>query len=70
MAEKIEVLLDTHKCQGYGLCLGMDDVFELQDDANLARLKQRFIDVARLEEIRQIAHDCPAGAITHRIVQD
>lgn len=70
MVEKIEVLLDTHKCQGYGLCLGMDDVFALQDDANLAHLKQRFIDASRLAEIEQIARDCPAGAIAHRIVQE
>ncbi|MNF79002.1 hypothetical protein D3C84_612050 [compost metagenome] len=68
--EKVEVILDTHKCQGYGLCLGADDVFDLDESVNIARLKTRFVDVARLGEIEQIARDCPANAISCRVVQE
>ncbi|MBB1606077.1 MULTISPECIES: ferredoxin [unclassified Pseudomonas] len=66
--QRVEVILDTQKCQGYGLCLGSDDVFEMDDAANIARLKVRFVDLARHGEIEQLARDCPAMAISCRVV--
>ena len=67
---KVEVILDTQKCQGYGLCLGSDDVFELNGSANIAVLKTRFVDLSRRDEIAQVARDCPANAITFHIVEE
>ncbi|MBS7663622.1 ferredoxin [Pseudomonas lalucatii] len=69
-SEKVEVILDTQKCQGYGLCLGSDDVFELDSAANIAHLKLRFVDISRKDEIEQVVRDCPAGAISLRVVQE
>jgi ferredoxin len=66
--EKVEVILDTLKCQGYGLCLGADDVFELDSTANIAHLKQRWVDISRKGEFEQLVRDCPAGAISIRQV--
>lgn len=68
--QRVEVILDTQICQGYGLCLGSDDVFELDTEANIARLKVRFVDASRLGEFEQLARDCPAMAISCRIVQE
>ncbi|AYC31292.1 ferredoxin [Pseudomonas cavernae] len=68
--ERVEVILDTQKCQGYGLCLGADDVFELDAAANIAHLKQRFVDIARKGEFEQLVRDCPAAAISLRVVQE
>lgn len=68
--EKVEVILDTQKCQGYGLCLGSDDVFELDSGANIAVLKQRFVDISRKEEFEQLVRDCPAVAISLRVVHE
>lgn len=70
MAERVEVILDTKKCQGYGLCLGSDDVFEMEPEGNIARLKMRFVDISRLGEMEDAARDCPANAISCRVVQD
>lgn len=69
-SEKVEVILDSLKCQGYGLCLGADDVFELDSVANLAHLKQRFVDISRKGEFEQLVSDFPAGAISLRVVQE
>ncbi|MCQ4241775.1 ferredoxin [Stutzerimonas stutzeri] len=66
--ERVEVVLDAQKCQGYGLCLGSDDVFEMDSSGTLAVLKKRFVDVARLDEMQQLVRDCPAGAISCRVV--
>ena len=68
MTQKIEVLLDTMKCQGYGLCLGVEDVFEIPEGTNVARLKQKFVALERLTEIEQAAADCPAMAISFKRV--
>ncbi|MCO6056723.1 ferredoxin [Pseudomonas sp. MOB-449] len=68
--DKVEVILDTQKCQGYGLCLGSDDVFELDSAANIAHLKQRIVDVSRKGEFEQLVRDCPAAAISIRVFQD
>ncbi|WP_297838531.1 ferredoxin [Pseudomonas sp.] len=68
--EKVEVLLDALKCQGYGLCLGADDVFELDSVTNIAHLKQRFVDISRRDEFEQLVRDCPAAAISLRVVQE
>jgi ferredoxin len=69
-SEKVEVILDALKCQGYGLCLGADDVFELDSVANIAHLKQRFVDISRKGEFEQLVRDCPAAAISLRVVQE
>jgi ferredoxin len=69
-SEKVEVILDSLKCQGYGLCLGADDVFELDSVVNIAHLKQRFVDISRKGEFEQLVSDCPAGAISLRVVQE
>lgn len=68
MTNKIEVLLDTVKCQGYGLCLGVEDVFEIPEGTNVARLKQKFVDADRQAEIDQAVADCPAMAISFKLV--
>ena len=68
--ERVEVVLDAQKCQGYGLCLGSDDVFEMDASGSVAQLKTRFVDISRLAEIQQAARDCPACAISCRVVQD
>ncbi len=69
-SEKVEVILDGLKCQGYGLCLGADDVFDLDTVTNIAHLKQRFVDISRKDEFEQLVRDCPAAAISLRVVQD
>lgn len=69
-SEKVEVILDAQKCQGYGLCLGSEDVFALDSAANIAHLKLRFVDISRRGEIEEAVRDCPAGAISYRIVQE
>ncbi|MGH8467010.1 MAG: ferredoxin [Pseudomonas sp.] len=69
-SEKVEVILDALKCQGYGLCLGADDVFELDSVANIAHLKQRFVDISRKGEFEQLVRDCPAAAISLRVIQE
>lgn len=68
--QKVEVILDGLKCQGYGLCLGADDVFELDSEANIAHLKQRFVDLSRKGEFEQLVRDCPAAAISLRVVEE
>ncbi len=67
---RVEVILDSLKCQGYGLCLGADDVFELDLDTNIAHLKQREVDVSRKQEFEQLVRDCPAAAISLRVVEE
>ena len=69
-SEKVEVILDALKCQGYGLCLGADDVFEMDSVANIAHLKQRFVDISRKGEFEQLVRDCPAAAISLRVIQE
>lgn len=69
MTQKIEVLLDTMKCQGYGLCLGVEDVFEIPEGTNVARLKCKFVNLDRRAEIEQAAGDCPAMAISFQLVE-
>lgn len=65
--QKIEVILDKHQCQGYGMCLMSEDIFEIPEGSQVAHLKLHMVDLDREDEIKQLACACPAQAISFRI---
>lgn len=67
--QKIEIVLDTHQCQGYGMCLMSEDIFEIPNGSQVASLKQHLVDLEREDEIKELAGACPAQAISFRIVE-
>ncbi len=68
--KKIEVILDTHQCQGYGMCLMAEDIFEIPEGSQVAQLKLHQVDFSRENEIAEIASACPAQAISFRVVEN
>lgn len=69
MSQKVEVFLDSNQCQGYGMCLMSEDIFEIPQGSQVATLKLHLVDLEREEEIKELANACPAQAISFRIVE-
>lgn len=69
MSNQIEIILDTHQCQGYGMCLMSEDIFEIADGSQVANLKKHFVDIDREDEVKELANACPAQAISFRVVE-
>ena len=67
--QKIEIVLDTHQCQGYGMCLMSEDIFEIPQGSQVAQLKIHLLDLDREDEIKELADSCPAQAISFRILE-
>lgn len=67
--QKIEIILDTHQCQGYGMCLMSEDIFEIPAGSQVANLKQHFVEIDREEEVKELVGSCPAQAISFRILE-
>ena len=67
---KIEVILDTQQCQGYGMCLMSEDIFEIPQGSQVATLKQHFVDCSREDEIHELVGACPAQAISFRVLEN
>jgi ferredoxin len=69
MTQKIEVILDSKQCQGYGMCLMSEDIFEIPQGSQVASLKIHLVDMDREDEVKELANACPAQAISFRIVE-
>ncbi|BCU64764.1 hypothetical protein F941_01617 [Acinetobacter bouvetii DSM 14964 = CIP 107468] len=69
MTQKIEVILDSKQCQGYGMCLMSEDIFEIPQGSQVAQLKLHMVDLDREDEIKELASACPAQAISFRILE-
>ena len=69
MTQKIEVSLDSTQCQGYGMCLISEDIFEIPQGSQVAQLKLHMVDLDREDEIKELANACPAQAISFRILE-
>lgn len=69
MSNKIEIVLDAHQCQGYGMCLMSEDIFEIPEGSQVASLKIHLVDMDREDEVKELANACPAQAISFRIVE-
>lgn len=69
MSNQIEIVLDAHQCQGYGMCLMSEDIFEIPEGSQVASLKIHLVDMDREDEIKELANACPAQAISFRIVE-
>lgn len=67
--KKIEVILNTTQCQGYGMCLMSEDIFEIPEGSQVAHLKQHFVEIDREDEVNQLACACPAQAISFRVLE-
>lgn len=67
--QKIEVILDSHQCQGYGMCLMSEDIFEIPAGSQVANLKLHLVDLDREAEIKELVCACPAQAINFRILE-
>lgn len=68
--KKIEVILDTHQCQGYGMCLMSEDIFEIPDGSQVAQLKLHEVDFSRESEIVDLVSACPAQAISFKVLEN
>lgn len=69
MSNQIEIVLDAHQCQGYGMCLMSEDIFEIPEGSQVASLKIHLVDMDREDEIKELANACPAQAISFRIIE-
>lgn len=69
MSSQIEIVLDTHQCQGYGMCLMSEDIFEIPEGSQVAHLKQHFVEIDREDEVQELASACPAQAISFRVIE-
>ena len=69
MSNLIEIVLDAHQCQGYGMCLMSEDIFEIPEGSQVASLKIHLVDIDREDEVKELANACPAQAISFRIVE-
>jgi ferredoxin len=69
MTQKIEVILDSKQCQGYGMCLMSEDIFEIPQGSQVASLKIHLVDMDREDEVKELANACPAQEISFRIVE-
>ncbi|TCB52312.1 ferredoxin [Acinetobacter sp. ANC 4779] len=67
--QTIEIILDAHQCQGYGMCLMSEDIFEIPQGSQVANLKMHFVDIDREDEVKELAGSCPAQAISFRILE-
>lgn len=60
----MKVLLDTKKCEAHGDCvMAAPDVFDLDDDDNVAKLLIADPPEEMRAAVEQAAADCPVGAI-------
>jgi len=60
----MKVTIDTARCQGYGNCIfAAPDLFDLDDETNVAVLKKSDFDGADRQGILDAVADCPASAI-------
>ena len=69
-AKKIEVVLNAHQCQGYGMCLMSEDIIEIPQGSQVASLKLHVVDITRQDEIEELVASCPAQAISFKILED
>lgn len=60
----MKVELDLELCQGYVCCVvAAPEVFDVDDDTNLAILKQAEPDEALRGKVEKAVRDCPTNAI-------
>lgn len=69
MTKKIEVKVDPGKCLGYGICVGLPEVFDMPAGSSAAVVNARYFDESLLAEIEEAAQNCPAAAIHYEIVE-
>ena len=69
MTKKIEVTVNQTKCLGYGICLGLPQVFDMPSGSSVAVVNDKYFDESLLDEIEAAAKDCPASAITYEVVE-
>ena len=61
----MRVAIDLDLCCGYGNCVfHSDEVFELDDEAGVARLLTHEVGASDQQKVRDAAADCPVSAIT------
>lgn len=61
----MKVKVDTSKCEAYGECVfAADDIFELDDDADVVTVLNDSPDEDRRDAAEQAAAACPVEAIT------
>lgn len=61
----MRIKIDLDLCQGHGVCVAeAPDVFELDEDAHLARLQIAEPGESQREAVRKAAKYCPTFAIT------
>ncbi|WP_205698784.1 ferredoxin [Conexibacter sp. SYSU D00693] len=60
----MRVLIDTARCEAHGDCvMAAPDVFDLDEEDNVAVLLMADPPEALREQVRQAADDCPVAAI-------
>lgn len=59
------MVLDTTRCQGYGLCVGIHpDVFDVPAGSPVAVVLRDIVDGDDLADVEEAARACPAQAIS------
>lgn len=67
--KKIEVTVDSSKCLGYGICLGLPDVFDMPAGSSVAVVNARYFDESLQADIEDAVQNCPAAAISYSVVE-
>ncbi len=68
-AKRIEVSVDGSKCLGYGICLGLPQVFDMPGGSGVAVTNQQYFEESLLADIEDAARNCPAAAIRFAVVE-
>lgn len=69
MTKKIEVTVDPTKCLGYGICLGLPQVFDMPSGSSVALVNEKYFDESLLADIEEAAANCPAAAIKYQVLE-
>ena len=63
--DRLRVVVDAARCQGYGLCVGIDpDVFDIPDGSLVAYVLRDVIDGDQRRDVEEAVVACPAQAIS------
>ena len=63
--EQLRVIVDTARCQAYGLCVAIHpEVFDVPDGATTAHVLRDVIDDDDRRDVEEAIHACPAQAIS------
>ncbi|QYN33515.1 ferredoxin [Pseudonocardia sp. DSM 110487] len=64
MSDRSEVLLDTDRCQAYGICVGiLPDVIATPPGSPVAVLLGTHVDASDREDLAEAVRVCPAQAL-------